>query len=402
MTTVSTATAPKILYTSADSDQQGGALRCLFDMGNEIGDWGFRPVFVLSQEHAGVSPMPQHGALRTYSLPLPRPKRGRSIASYVGDIVATARSARRLAGIIRREHVALVHVNEILDVYGGIAAKIAGVPCVWHIRADISSWPRLLRIVLPRIVAWLSSEIIVVSASVEREVFQLQGVETPKVSVIHDPGPDPSAFHPDVNGTAVRRELGLTDRAGLVVLVAKLVEPKGHEVLMRAVPSVLASFPETHFVVVGGEVEGAHHERYAARLRRLPIELGVGSAVTFTGFRSDIPTIMAAADVVTHCSTHPDPFPGVVLQGMALGKTVIASDIGGPREQIEHGRSGILVAPGDPEALARAICDVLGDPAKRASLGSAAATSVRDRFTSDGFYRRLSTAYGDLIDQGAS
>ncbi len=392
------ATTPKVLYTSADADSQGGALRCLFDMGNEIGNWGYQPILVLSQAQAGSSPTHEEGSVRTYALPLPRPKRGRSIGSYLLDIVETMRSARRLASIIRKERVSVVHVNEILDVYGGIAARIAGVPCVWHIRADISAWPFALRAVLPRIVAWLSSEIIAVSASVEEEVFRLQGIDTPKVSVIHDPGPDPSAFRPDLNGTSVRRELGLDDHVGIVVLVAKMVEPKGHEVLIRAVPTVLASLPDTHFVIVGGEVEGSHHQRYAAHLRRLPSELGVESAVTFTGYRSDVPAIMAAADVVTHCSTHPDPFPGVVLQGMALGKAVVASDIGGPREQIEDGVSGVLVAPGDPVELARAIIDLLGDPPKRASLGSVAATSVRDRFTSDGFYRRLAGAYDDLID----
>ena len=394
---VSTDAAPKVLYTSADADRQGGALRCLFDMGNEIANWGYQPILVLSNAQVGSPPTHENGSLRTYALALPRPKRGRSIGTHVRDIVGTVRSARRLANIIRREGVSLVHVNEILDVYGGIAARIAGVPCVWHVRADISSWPFPLRIVLPRIVAWLSSEIIVVSASVEKEVFRLQGVDSPKVSVIHDPGPDPSAFRPDLNGAGVRRELGLGDRSQMVVLVAKMVEPKGHEVLVRAVPSVLASFPDAHFVIVGGELEGLHHERYAARLRRLPVELGVGAAVTFTGYRTDIPHIMAAADVITHCSTHPDPFPGVVLQGMALGKAVVASDIGGPREQIEDGLSGILVAPGDPVALAHAICDLLGDPLKRATLGSVATARVRDRFTSDAFYRQLSGAYGHLI-----
>jgi glycosyltransferase involved in cell wall biosynthesis len=393
---------PKVLYTSADADRQGGALRCLFDMGNEIGNWGYRPILVLSKEQGGSASADGNGFVQIYTLPLPRPRRGRSIGSYLRDIVETARSARRLARIIRRERVALVHVNEILDVYGGIAARMAGVPCVWHVRADISSWPYALRKVLPKVVAGLSSEIIAVSASVEEEVFRLQGVDTQKVSVIHDPGPDPSAFRPDLHGAAVRRELGLADRAGVVVLVAKMVEPKGHEVLIRAVPKVLASFPDAHFVIVGGDLDGAHHQRYAARLRRLPDELGVGSAVTFTGYRRDVPQLMAAADIVTHCSTHADPFPGVVLQGMALGKAVVASDIGGTREQIDDGISGILVPPNDYAALARTIVELLGDPAKRASLGRVAAARVRERFTSEAFYRRLSEAYGDLIRSGSS
>ena len=183
-----------------------------------------------------------------------------------------------------------------------------------------------------------------------------------------------------------------------MVLVAKMVEPKGHEVLIRAVPSVLASFPDAHFAIVGGDVDGIHHERYAARLRRLPVELGIGSAVTFTGYRSDVPQIMAAADIVTHCSTHPDPFPGVVLQGMALGKAVVASEIGGPREQIDDGISGILRPSGRLRcARARDRRPAGATRAKRASLGTVAASCVRERFTSDEFYRRLSGAYDDLI-----
>ena len=154
---------------------------------------------------------------------------------------------------------------------------------------------------------------------------------------------------------------------------------------------MLASFPDAHFVIVGGELEGLHHQRGTPRgSDSLPDELGVASAVTFTGYRSDVPQIMAAADVVAHCSTHPDPFPGVVLQGMTLGKAVVASDIGGPREQIEDGLSGSARGPRRlGGARAGDLRSSWATRSNAASLGSIAASSVRDRFTSDGFYRRL-------------
>ena len=388
--------APTVLYTSADFDAQGGALRCLMDMGNEIGEWGYRPMLALSDRQQG-GPGRANGAPPTFRLALPRPQRGRSAVDYVRDVLETARSARRLAKLIRRQHVALVHVNEILDVYGGLAAKIAGVPCVWHVRADISGWPRPLRAVLPRIVSALSTEVVVVSESVRRLVFADHGLDTRKVSVIHDPGPDPETFRPGVDGTAVRRELGIDDAAPVVVLVAKMVEPKGHEVLLRAAPEVLESHPTARFVIVGGDVDGEHHRRYASRMRSLPAELGAGHAVIFTGYRADVAQVMAAADIVTHCSTHPDPFPGTVLQGMALAKAVIASDLGGPNEQIEQGRSGVLVPAGDPAALAAAICSLLDDPGRRESLGRAAAERVRSTFTAEDFYRRLAGSYAHAI-----
>jgi glycosyltransferase involved in cell wall biosynthesis len=389
--------APMILYTSADASPQSGAFRCLLDMGIEIQNWGFRSVLVLPQKPAdSASPA---DSLLTYVVPLPRPRRGLSIVQYAADLLETVRSASRLVRIIRREHVAVVHINEILDIYAGIAARVARVPVVWHIRADMSSWPSPLQALLPRVVGALAAQIVVVSASVRDEVFRRHGVATSKVRVIHDPGPDPSEFHPDVDGSGVRRGLAVPPDASLIVLVSKLVEPKGHEVLLRAAPRVLGSFPNARFAIVGGDVDGAHHRRYADRLRRLPQELGIGSAVTFTGFRSDIPQIMAAADVVVHCATHPDPFPGVVLQGMAVGKPVVASDIGGSREQITDGVTGVLVPMADAGALSEAICSLLADPEKRASLGRSAANHVRSTFTSERFHRELSDVYARVMSR---
>lgn len=328
-----------------------------------------------------------------YTLPLPRLKRGRSVLEYLGDLVETGRAAVRVARIIRRERVALVHANEILDVYAGFAARLAGVPCVWHARADMSSWPRPLQATLPRLVATLSTRAVAVSESVRDEVFLAHGVPAGKVEVIHDAGPDPDVFHPGVDGAPIRAELGVAADAYLVVLVSKLVEPKGHEVLVRAVPEVLRSFPTARFAIVGGEEEGEHHRRYAERLYRLPRELNVDHAVTFLGYRDDVADVMAAADVVVHCATHPDPFPGVVLQGMALGKAVIAPDTGGAREQIVHDVSGILVPPAEPLALAEAITELLKDPDRRASLGVAGSARVRSAFTDESFLARLLSVY---------
>ena len=160
----------------ADADPESGAFRCLLDMGMEMGNWGYRPILALQGEPVGASlPAGAGTFLPSHALSLPRFRRGRSAAQYASDLLRTAQSAYRLARIIRREGVALVHVNEILDVYAGIAARLARVPCVWRVRADVSRWPSPLRKVLPRIVAALASEIVAVSDSVHREVFLEQG-----------------------------------------------------------------------------------------------------------------------------------------------------------------------------------------------------------------------------------
>jgi glycosyltransferase involved in cell wall biosynthesis len=104
--------------------------------------------------------------------------------------------------------------------------------------------------------------------------------------------------------------------------------------------------------IVGGELEAEHHKKCSARLKSLVQELNIEERVVSTEFRSDVPQVMGASDIITHCSTYSDSFPGNVMQGMVVGKPVIASNLGGPKEQIEHGDSGMLVPPNNPEKLA--------------------------------------------------
>ena len=132
----------------------------------------------------------------------------------------------------------------------------------------------------------------------------------------------------------------------------------------------------------------------------MPEDMGLKSKVFFTGYRRDIPQIMAASDIVAHCSIYPDPFPGVVLQGMSLGKPVVASDLGGPREQIEDRISGLLVEPNNPSALAEAICALQSQQEYRAAMGEAAADRATSVFSTERFLSRLSDVYASLITEG--
>ncbi|MGZ4125434.1 MAG: glycosyltransferase family 4 protein [Actinomycetota bacterium] len=383
-----------ILYTSADASAQSGAFRCLVDMATEAAVRGHRVLLVVPER-----PDPSLGLdvrVRTIVMPLPRPRRGRSLTRYGLDVVDSVRRAFALARIVRRERVDVVHVNEILDVYGGLAARIARVPCVWHVRADMSSWPSALRRMLPRLVNALATRVVVVSASVRQEVFLAQGVSPRRVRVIHDAGPEPRLFHPGIDGTGVRRALGVAENAPLVVVVSKLVEPKGHHLLIEAAPKILAAFPNARFVIVGGEVDGEHHHRYAERLRRLPTELGIADVVLFAGYRDDVAAVMAAADVVVHPATHPDPFPGVILQAMAVGTAVVAPDAGGAREQVADGVSGRLVPMSDPGSLADAVCELLADADERARIGKSAAERVRTVFSAERFHGELFGLYAEV------
>ena len=389
---------PKILYATSDASPQSGAFRTLMAMSSRVADHGFDPFVAVPEGAASTGLLDQLDGSRIRFIPLFRPQRGRPFAEYGRDIFQLPGATARLVRMLREDRFDLVHVNEIVDAQVAVAARIAGVPCVWHIRADLSFAPSPVRTLLPRLVVALADEIVVVSRSVYEETFAPIGVRPDRVTVVPNAGPDPAVFRPDGREEEVRRELGAGD-GPLVVLVAKLGRRKGHDVLLKAAPAVLRAFPDAMFAIVGGELEGAHHARYAQQLRRLPARLGIEQHVVFTGYRTDVASIMGAADIVTHCSTFPDPFPGVVLQAMALGRAVIASNIGGPCEQIEPGVSGHLVPPDDPSALADAITSLLGNPETRGSLGAAARSRVRSVFGSEVFYERLFAVYDRVLSR---
>ena len=122
---------------------------------------------------------------------------------------------------------------------------------------------------------------------------------------------------------------------------------------------------------------GHGDEAYAAGLHETVTRLGLEATVAFLGERSDTPAIMAAADIVLHASTRPEPFGLVVVEGMALGRAVVAAGIGGPAEIVTAG-SGLLFDPTRPDALAAVLESLAADPEKRRLLGEGGRRRAED------------------------
>ncbi|NUM69027.1 glycosyltransferase family 4 protein [candidate division KSB1 bacterium] len=116
----------------------------------------------------------------------------------------------------------------------------------------------------------------------------------------------------------------------------------------------------------------------------------------FTGERSDIPQLMAASDVIVQCSTYDDPFPGVVLEAMAIGKVVVAANAGGMPEQIRHGEDGLLFDKGDASDLAEKVITVLADPARRRRFEQAVSKNLDRKFNFERFIEEFRNLYQTL------
>lgn len=182
----------------------------------------------------------------------------------------------------------------------------------------------------------------------------------------------------------------------VIGLFGRLVAWKGADVLLRAARHVQEGNPRVRFLLVGGTLYG-HEPAHNQYLQNRARQLGLADSVHFAGHREDALPLMSGCEAICHCSLEPEPFGMVVLEAMALGKPVVATRSGGPEEIIEHGRTGMLVEPGNDRALAAAIVAIVGDPARRRELGDAARLTVERRFGSAAAGASLSSLYREVV-----
>lgn len=190
----------------------------------------------------------------------------------------------------------------------------------------------------------------------------------------------------------VRSEFGLRDDELLIAMVGNVHEWKGQEVLLRALP-LLPSSLRWRCLFIGAVPTSEENQAYYARLLELQRQFGLEDRTSFAGYRSDVSAIVGASDVLVHTSIAPEPLGRVILEGMALGKPTIATNHGGPTEIIEDRISGFLVEPGNPEALARCMLEVMGSSSLRARIGDAAQERIRLLFDVRGYVTRVEGVY---------
>jgi len=187
------------------------------------------------------------------------------------------------------------------------------------------------------------------------------------------------------------------DQRLLVGLVGRITPWKGQHVFLRAASMVHRRFPNARFQIVGSALfNEIHYERY---LHRLTASLGLEDVVEFTGFREDVPNLIAKMDLIVHASTTGEPFGQVIVEGMAAGKPIVATNGGGVPEIVVDGQTGLLVPMGNAPAMAKAICRFLADPARRAEAGRRGRQRVNERFTIQFTADKVQRLYDEVLVQ---
>ena len=291
------------------------------------------------------------------------------------------RSVRDLQRLIKATRADLVHANgSRCMIAAGLAGLFARTPVLWHVRIIQRDG------MLDWMLAALATKIAVSSTAVRK---RFPKARPDKVAVVHN-GVDMTEFRPDISGLSVREELGWSGLETIVTTVGRLEPGKGQRCFLEAAALVAQECNSARFLVVG---EGDDR----AELQALADRLGLKGLVKFTGARSDLPSIMAASNMVVSAAPS-EGFGRSLVEAMATGKPVVATAGGGASDIVADGETGILIPPNDPAKLAQALLTLIEAPDEARLLGERGLARARECFTSEQHARRIEELYLGVLD----
>ena len=290
----------------------------------------------------------------------------------------------------RRPDIVHTHSSKAGFV-GRLAARSARIPCVVHtphhfaFDMEIGGLRRAFYLQLERWAARFTNRFICVCPAERASALRRRLAAADKFTVIEN-GIRPAAAAPDaVAAERWRHEIGLPPGAPLIGAVGRLTRQKGHEDLLQAMPAVLRRFPAARLLLVGdGELRTA--------LARQAAALEVSRNVIFAGQREDVLPLYPLLEVLAMPSLW-EALPYALLEGMAAGRAIVASAVGGMADVLRQGESGLLVPPHAPAALAEAICALLADAELRSRLGVNAKRVVAQHCRLDEMVARTAAVY---------
>ncbi|CCW35376.1 glycosyltransferase [Chthonomonas calidirosea] len=291
----------------------------------------------------------------------------------------------RLARFLRTKPFDVVHTNSLkADLIGGFAARLAHIPLVWHVhdRIEADYLPKNTVRILRLLARTLPTFVVANSAAT------LQTLHLPKQKpsdVIYCGIPDdwvqPPYPPPPLCGKSQVR----------IGLMGRITKWKGQHIYLAAAAKVLQRYPQTQFEIIGSALFG--DQPYFVELQSEVARLQLDERVVFRGFQEDTKAVLSDLDILVHASIIPEPLGQVVLEGMALGRAVVATAGGGVLEVVVPNQTGLLVPMGDAEAMAEAILCLLSDPSLAQTMGEQARHHVGEHFTMSAMAERVTAIY---------
>ncbi len=299
-------------------------------------------------------------------------------------------AALRVFRILKRNRIDVLHTHNTQPfLEAGFAGVLAGVKTLVHTDHG-REWPDLRRYMWgERFMSRFAYRVVGVSEETAAQLVEFEKIDPSRVVTIRN-GIDPRPFDRAPDRLCARRGLAIPERAHVICTIARFEPEKGVDLLIDALPAIARAVPDLTCLIVGyGALEN--------QLRTRVVDLGIESRVRFLGPRQDVAEILSAADCYVLPSRR-EGLPMTILEAMAASLPVVATRVGGIPRAVTDGRTGALVDPESPEALASALVGLLEAPSRRRTYG----IEARKRFDEDFSAGSMTRQYEQLYLRGLS
>ena len=319
------------------------------------------------------------------------------IFSKVGLILQVLAYGFKVAALIRTQPVDIIHTNSLKsDIYGMLVSRLCRVPLIWHIRdhIDVTYLPsfavKMMRFLAARVPAF-------VIANSQSTLDQLH-LAVAKPGAVVPSGVDPQGevvYDGIASGIPPIAPDKLMTGPLRIAIVGRLTGWKGQHIFLEAASKLVEAGIDAQFLIAGTAMFG--EDSYVADLHSQVDRLGLQGKVQFLGHVDPIEAFLPTVSILVHASTSPEPFGQVVIEGMAAGIPVVATDGGGVKETVVHGETGLLVPMGNAQALADALRMLIDRPELRAKLSTKGRQRVLRHFTASITARKVERVYREVL-----
>lgn len=313
---------------------------------------------------------------------------GAQVVDFSDKQNGSKNSIRKIRDYVVANRIRIIHTQSVRTTLAA-AAALAGPHQAIHLATEqlfYSPWDRrwgAAYTLLDRFSLYLPDHIVALSQRMCRQITALPGLSPKRVTVIPN-AVDCGAFYAPDQRDHYRSEFNLAPESQVVGYTGRLDIQKRLDLLLAGFSQVLARHPQSRLMIVG---KGS----LRSKLEALAASLGISHAVIWTGFRQDIPPLLAAMDIYVQPSAN-EGLSHSILEAMAAGKAVIVTDVGGAREVVTDGKTGILIPPGSASAIGSAIVNLLDHPEKRTALAQAGRRRVNQEFN----VQRMADGYQEV------
>lgn len=369
---------PRVLYLNPTADLYG-ASRGLLNLLSHPASRAWNAEVVLPAHGALETELQSIGVVTHVAPNLAVARKGllgpRGLLALASTLLPSARTVARIAQAMGAD---AIHTNSTVVLSGALAAKLAHTPHIWHVR-EITATNSALWRAFGTLMLRASQRVVCVSQATADQFNAFPFHQ--RAQVIYD-GLDLDRITYAPGRADARRSFGLADDALVIGMMGYLNPRKGADVLIEALAQINAGSGGTVKALIAGEPYQGY-QPYVDQLRTRVHQLGLARDVQFVGFLRDVARFYAAIDVFALPTHEPEGFGLTLLEAAAAGLPSIASALGGAREVIEDGVTGVLIAPGSSTALAQAVMGLRQHPSQRVAMGVAARKRALERFSLD-------------------